>query len=88
MREMLLNAVRSHALGHITKHKANVEVYLNSAVGVGEHPNIIEVIEKELSMIGKYQEQIDVLDRHFSQIDYSQLSNTSSTSNSTKTANE
>jgi len=73
MKETLLNAVRAHAQGHIAKHKANIEVYLNSAVGVGEHPDIIEVIEKELAMIGKYQEQLDVLNTHFTQIGYSQL---------------
>lgn len=81
MRETLLDAVRRHAEGHVAKHKANIEVYLTSPVGVGEHPDIIEVIEKELSMIGKYQEQLDVLNKHFTQIDYSQLksSNTNST---------
>ena len=64
---MLLDAVRKHAEGHIAKHKANVLVYLNSPVGVGEHPDIIETIEKELEEIAKYQDQLDVLDQHFSE---------------------
>ena len=65
MREQLLEAVRLHALGHIAKHKANIEVYLNQTVGIGEHSDIIESIEQELAHIGKYQEQLDVLDAHF-----------------------
>jgi len=66
---MLLDAVRKHAEGHIAKHKANVLVYLNQTVGIGEHSDIIETIEKELEQIAKYQDQIDMLDKHFSDTD-------------------
>ena len=65
MREKLLKAVRSHAQGHIDKHLANIEVYLNNPVGVGEHPDIVEAIEKELEEIGIYQNQLDILDAYF-----------------------
>ena len=44
MRSIILDAVRRHAEGHIAKHVANIEVYLNSPVGVGEHPNIVEAV--------------------------------------------
>jgi len=65
MRNTLLNAVRKHAEGHIAKHKANIEVYLNSTTGIGEHPDIIQAIEDELKHIGDYQDQIDILDKYF-----------------------
>jgi len=64
---MLLDALRKHAEGHIAKHKANVLVYLNNPVGVGEHPDIIETMEKEVLEIAKYQDVIDMLDQHFSE---------------------
>ena len=64
---MLLDALRKHAEGHIAKHKANVLVYLNNPVGVGEHPDIIETMEKEVLEIAKYQDVIDVLDQHFAE---------------------
>ena len=65
MRNKLLHAVKSHAQGHIDKHIANVEVYLNQSVGIGEHSNIIEAIEMELEEISKYQDQIDILEKYF-----------------------
>ena len=65
MREILLEALRSHAQGHIAKHKANVEVYLHSTTGIGEHPDIIEAMEGELMEMAKYQDQIDMLDTYF-----------------------
>ena len=53
MREQLIKALIAHAHGDIQKHAANVEVYLNNPVGIGEHSNIIEAIEQELDMIAK-----------------------------------
>ena len=65
MREQLIKALLAHAQGDIAKHRANVEVYLTSPVGIGEHSNIVESIEEELNMIAKYQDQIDVLNKYF-----------------------
>ncbi len=65
MRETLIKALLAHAQGDIAKHRANVEVYLTSPVGIGEHSNVVEAIEEELNMIAKYQDQIDVLNKYF-----------------------
>ncbi len=70
MNEKLLAAVRAHAEGQIAKHKANVEVYLNSTTGIGEHSDIVETIEKELNHIGHYKEQLDVLRDYFEKKDW------------------
>ena len=51
MRKKMIDAIKEHARGHIEKHKMNVEVYLTNPVGVGEHPDIIEAVEKELDLI-------------------------------------
>ena len=68
MREMLIQAVRAHASGHIQKHKANVEVFLANAVGVGEHPDIIDSIEKELDEMARYNDQVEMIDKYFKEI--------------------
>lgn len=65
MRKVLLDALIAHAKGHIQKHKANVEVYLLNSTGIGEHSNIIEAIEGELNEIAKYEEQLQVIEKHF-----------------------
>jgi len=64
-RENMINAIEEHAKGHIAKHTMNVEVYLKQAVGVGEHPDILEAIEKELKMIAEYNDQIEVINKYF-----------------------
>ena len=65
MRDKLINAIKSHAKGHIDKHKANVEVYLTSPVGVGEHPDIVEAVEKELKVIAEYDDQLQIIEKYF-----------------------
>ena len=65
MRDKLINAIKSHAQGHIDKHKANVEVYLTSPVGVGEHPDIVEAVEKELKVIVEYDDQLQIIEKYF-----------------------
>ena len=65
MRNKILSALKSHAQGHIDKHLANIEVYLNNPVGVGEHPDIIEAIEQELKVVAEYQDQLDILNTYF-----------------------
>ena len=64
-RELMIKAIRQHAIGHIEKHKANVEIYLSNSVGIGEHGDIIETIEKELNIIAQYHDQLEVLDKYF-----------------------
>ena len=65
MRQELLSALLAHANGEIAMHKANIEVYLNNPVGIGEHSNVMEAIEEELNTIAKYQDQIDVIHKYF-----------------------
>ena len=65
MRNQIISALLAHAQGDIQKHKMNVEVYLNNAVGIGEHSNVMEAIEEELNMIAKYVEQVSVIKKHF-----------------------
>ena len=67
MRNTLLEATRKHAEGHVAKHVANVEVYLNQSVGIGEHPDIIEAMEGEILEIAKYDDVLEMLDKYFPQ---------------------
>ena len=65
MRDQLLKALLAHAQGDIQKHVANVEVYLQNPAGIGEHSDVVGAIEEELNMIAKYQDQVDVIQKHF-----------------------
>ena len=48
MRDQFLQASRLHFQAHIEKHRVNVENLLENAVGVGEHGDVMDTIEKEM----------------------------------------
>ena len=64
-RNNMIQAMKDHAKGHIAKHAMNVEVYLKNASGVGEHPDVLEAVEKELKIIAEYHDQLEVLEKYF-----------------------
>jgi len=65
MRNEIIEALKAHAQGHIDKHKMNVEVLLQKAVGIGEHGDILTEIEKELKVIAEYDDQLEMLNKYF-----------------------
>ena len=65
MRDEFIKASRIHFKAHIEKHKMNVENLLNNSVGVAEHPDVMDSIEKELAIIAEYDDKLSVLDKYF-----------------------
>lgn len=65
LRPLMLDAARQHAKAHIEKHRLNVEVYLQHPVGVGEHSDIMDAIEKELDHMAQYEDHLEILNKYF-----------------------
>ena len=61
----MIEAARKHAEAHIEKHRMNIEIYLTNPVGVGEHSEVMEEIEKQLDEMARYQDHVDILDAYF-----------------------
>tara|TARA_Y100000289_G_C3914657_1_gene146704 strand:+ start:1056 stop:1295 length:240 start_codon:yes stop_codon:yes gene_type:complete len=66
IRKQILKASRLHFKAHIEKHRINVENLLQNTVGVAEHPDIMETIEKELEIMAEYDDKLSVLNKYFS----------------------
>ena len=65
MRNMLIDAQTSQLVGHINKHKANIEILLTHPVGIGEHQDIQTAIEEELEEIANYHDKLEMLVKYF-----------------------
>ena len=65
MRGDILKASRLHFKAHIEKHRVNVEILLENGVGVAEHPDIMETIEKELEIMAEYDDKLSILNKYF-----------------------
>jgi hypothetical protein len=61
----LLEALVQKLEGEVAVHKANIQVYMQSSTGIGEHPQLIEAIETEIAKLAESQEKLDTIDRHF-----------------------
>tara|TARA_R110001592_G_scaffold72884_1_gene222685 strand:+ start:1214 stop:1465 length:252 start_codon:yes stop_codon:yes gene_type:complete len=65
MREMILQALKSKISGQINGHIANIEAMMTNPVGIGDHPTIVETIEKELSALEHENGKLNNLVRFF-----------------------
>lgn len=65
MDSILINAMRTHLEGKVSYHRANIDVYLFSPAGIGEHPDIMEAIESELGKLAEADEKLSTLDKYF-----------------------
>ena len=65
MKEQIVRSLLAHAHGEIEYHKANVRIYLDSPVGIGEHPDVMGAITDEIDKIAKYHDQVEVLEKYF-----------------------
>tara|TARA_R100000773_G_C4199185_1_gene102257 strand:- start:552 stop:770 length:219 start_codon:yes stop_codon:yes gene_type:complete len=64
-RKTSINVLLNYFEGQLHKHRMNVENYLHKSVGVGEHSDIMETIEKELEHMANYHDKIEVLENYF-----------------------
>ena len=60
----LLNALINKLEGEIEVAKANILVYTRQTVGIGEHIDIVETIEKEVEKIADAQDKIEAIKTH------------------------
>ena len=81
LRKQMLDAVRDHAQAHIDKHRMNVEIYLTNPVGVGEHSEVMDEIEKQLEEMAKYEDHLEMLDKYFNEYQEPAVLNENVTSN-------
>tara|TARA_B110000305_G_scaffold206705_1_gene237712 strand:- start:1645 stop:1848 length:204 start_codon:yes stop_codon:yes gene_type:complete len=65
LRETMINAAKKHAEAEIELHKANIEVYMTNVVGIGEHSDIIETIQKELDKMATAHDRLEMLNKYF-----------------------
>mgnify|MGYP003663374834 FL=1 len=64
-REDLIKVSELYFEAQIEKHKINVENLLENQVGVAEHSDIVDTIEKELDVIASYDDKLNVLRKYF-----------------------
>ena len=65
MRDMLLAAAKSYYVGMINKHISNVEILLTRSVGIGEHQDIQDAIDKEMDKVAQFDDKLNMILKYF-----------------------
>ena len=60
-REVIVDALEKKYEAQMAQAEANIKVYMENPVGVGEHPNIVQEVEKLLKQIKDAKEMLDEL---------------------------
>ena len=66
MRREMLEALKALSIGNIKKAKMNIEIYLRSPVGIGEHPDVLGAIQDRIDLIATEEERLSVIEKYFS----------------------
>ena len=65
MKTAILDALEARYDAQIAEADATIKIYLENSVGIGEHPQHIEEMDKLLTKISNAQENLDTLAKHF-----------------------
>lgn len=57
----LLAALEKKLEGEVAMAKANIQVYIQNAAGIGEHPDIVEAVETQVAKIAEAEDKLGVI---------------------------
>jgi hypothetical protein len=57
----LLAALEKKLEGEVAMSKANIQVYMQNAAGIGEHPDIVEAVETQVAKIAEAEDKLGVI---------------------------
>jgi hypothetical protein len=65
MKKEMYRALELKYLAQMQEAFATLEVYFNRAAGIGEHPQIIEEMDKQIASASEAEDKLNYLRKHF-----------------------
>ena len=65
MRDAFMEALKKRYEADISVAKVTIEVYINKSVGIGEHPQFVDEIDKQLETIADAEDKLKMIDKHY-----------------------
>ena len=62
LRQAILQALEDKYNAQISEADATIKIYLDHSVGIGEHPQHIEEVDKQIQKIADAQEKLRVIE--------------------------
>mgnify|MGYP003330018919 CR=1 FL=1 len=64
----MLEVLKKMYEAEIEKAKANINIYLENPVGIGEHSDIIGAMDEQVGKLCNASDKLESLERHFEKI--------------------
>jgi len=61
MKKVIIEALEARYNAEIAEAEATIKIYLENSVGIGEHPQHLEEVDKQVQKIADAQEKLQVL---------------------------
>ena len=65
MNSKLIKALKAKYKAEAAEAEATIEVYLNNAAGIGEHPQVVEEMAKQLEKLSNADDNLMTLERYY-----------------------
>ena len=65
MKELFIEALKSRYVSEIKVAKATIQVYLEKSVGIGEHPQFVNEMDRQIEIISNAEEKLKTLKDHY-----------------------
>ena len=65
MKYEMISALSKDCYAKIAMAKCNINAFLETPCGVGDHPNIMETIQEQLDVISKHKDRLNTLLEYF-----------------------
>ena len=65
MKKQLVHALKTKYDADYQMHKANLDIYLNNPVGIGEHPQHFEEMDKLVESMTSARDKLEVLNEEY-----------------------
>ena len=61
----MINALRKKYEAEVAAAKANIDVYINNPVGIGEHPDLVAAVDSEMVKLADAEDKLATLNKHY-----------------------
>ena len=60
----MITALRKMYEAEIAHAQANIDVYLNSPVGIGEHPDLVSAVDEQIDKMAHAEDKLEILKKY------------------------
>ena len=61
----MINALRKKYEAEVAAAKANIDVYINNPVGIGEHPDLVGAMDLEMTKLADVSDKLATLNSFY-----------------------